>query len=91
MNVKHMRLRLGLSQQEFASLLCFSFVTVNRWENGRGSPKKYEGAVMELLRRSMRRHRKGNALVLSALRGARDRVEVLRALVALSEGRAVRR
>lgn len=33
--VKYVRNRLKLSLEKFASLLCVSFATVNRWETGR--------------------------------------------------------
>ena len=38
--IKNTRIRLGYSQQEFASLLGVSFATVNRWENGKAKPQK---------------------------------------------------
>jgi len=38
--IKNIRLRLGYSQQELASLLGVSFATVNRWENGKAKPQK---------------------------------------------------
>ncbi len=38
--IKNLRLKLGYSQQEFASLLSVSFATVNRWENGKAKPQK---------------------------------------------------
>lgn len=38
--IKNIRLKLGLSQQDFASSLGVSFATVNRWENGKAKPQK---------------------------------------------------
>ena len=38
--IKNIRLKLGLSQQEFASSMGVSFATVNRWENGKAKPQK---------------------------------------------------
>lgn len=35
-----MRKRLGMTQLEFARVLGVSFVTVNRWENGRSKPSR---------------------------------------------------
>ena len=32
------RRALGLSQEKMARLLCATFVSVNRWENGRSAP-----------------------------------------------------
>lgn len=36
--IKTVRLKLHMSQTEFASLLGVSFATVNRWENGKTMP-----------------------------------------------------
>ena len=36
--VKELRLKLILSQQEFADLLNVSFASINRWETGKHDP-----------------------------------------------------
>ena len=36
--IKAVRLKLHMSQTEFAQLFGVSFATVNRWENGRTTP-----------------------------------------------------
>ena len=36
--IKALRLRLGLTQMELARVVCCSFATVNRWENGHALP-----------------------------------------------------
>ncbi|HRT69620.1 MAG TPA: helix-turn-helix transcriptional regulator [Bacilli bacterium] len=36
--VKELRLKLILSQQEFADLLNVSFASINRWETGKHEP-----------------------------------------------------
>ena len=36
--VKELRMRMLLTQQEFANHLCVSFETINRWENGKNEP-----------------------------------------------------
>lgn len=36
--IKNLRIKLVLSQQEFAELLGVSFTSVNRWENGKHEP-----------------------------------------------------
>ena len=36
--IKAVRLKLHMSQTEFASLFGISFATVNRWENGKMTP-----------------------------------------------------
>jgi len=38
--VKKVRQKLALSQEELAHALGVSFATVNRWENGKTSPSK---------------------------------------------------
>jgi superfamily II DNA or RNA helicase len=38
--IKQIRMKLGLSQQDFAASLGVSFATVNRWENGKARPQK---------------------------------------------------
>lgn len=37
-SIKVVRLKLHMSQTEFAALLGVSFATVNRWENGKTMP-----------------------------------------------------
>ena len=36
--IKELRTKLGLTQEEFARLLGVGFTTVNRWENGKAVP-----------------------------------------------------
>ena len=38
--VKKVRQKLALSQEELAHALGVSFATINRWENGKTSPSK---------------------------------------------------
>ena len=45
--VKKIRTKLGLTQEEFADLLCVSTGTLRNWEQGRTYP---EGAAIALLR-----------------------------------------
>jgi len=45
--VKTIRERLGLTQSEFAGMLCVSLGTLRNWEQGRTYP---EGAAIALLR-----------------------------------------
>jgi len=44
--IKELRQKLGLTQEEFGRLLGVGFATVNRWENGKAEPK---GPVEEVL------------------------------------------
>ena len=47
--VKELRLKLILSQQEFADLLNVSFASINRWETGRHEPTiKVKRKIVEL-------------------------------------------
>ena len=36
--IKNLRAKLGLTQEQFAANVGVTWSTVNRWENGRGSP-----------------------------------------------------
>jgi DNA-binding transcriptional regulator YiaG len=36
--IKGLRLKLGLTQEQFAARVGVTFSTVNRWENDRGKP-----------------------------------------------------
>jgi len=45
--VKELRKKLGLTQSEFARMLCVSVATLRNWEQGRTYP---EGAAIALLR-----------------------------------------
>ncbi len=38
--IRDIRLNLGLSQEDFASLIGVTFSTVNRWENGHSIPSR---------------------------------------------------
>ena len=52
MDIKKARIQLGLSQENFARELGVSFVTVNRWENGRTKPSPLAKRAIELLQAS---------------------------------------
>jgi len=45
--IRAIRMRLGLTQHKFATLLCVSLATLRNWEQGRTAP---EGAAIALLR-----------------------------------------
>lgn len=36
--IRNLRLKLGLTQEQFAAKVGVTFSTVNRWENGKGKP-----------------------------------------------------
>ena len=39
--VKDIRVRLGLTQEQFAQKVGVAFSTINQWENGRRNPQPY--------------------------------------------------
>jgi DNA-binding transcriptional regulator YiaG len=39
-SIRELRLRLGLTQEEFAHAIAVTVSTVNRWENGHAHPSK---------------------------------------------------
>lgn len=49
--VRELRLRLGLTQEEFAAKLGVTFPTVNRWENRRAKPSRMAMKLIEGLLR----------------------------------------
>jgi len=80
--LKRMRLEMGLSQQAFAALLGFSFVSINKWENGGSPPAGLHEVVLVLLKNALRRH--GAAVVTGKLREAGGvHLELVRTLAAL--------
>ena len=51
--VKELRLKLILTQQEFADLLGVSFASINRWESGRHEPTiKVKRKIVELCKKN---------------------------------------
>jgi len=54
-SVKAQRLRLGLSQDDYAKLVGVSSMTVYNWESGKGRPKKEGLAALVAVREMGRR------------------------------------
>jgi len=80
--VKTLRAKLGLTQQAFASLLGFSFVSVNKWENGGSTPTGLSAVLLSLLESALRVH--PPAHVIQSLRNAGgDPLSVVRILTDL--------
>jgi DNA-binding XRE family transcriptional regulator len=51
--VKELRVKLILTQQEFAELLGVSFASINRWESGRHEPTiKVKRRIVELCKKN---------------------------------------
>ena len=48
-----LRLRLGLTQTQLAQEVCFSYQSVNRWENGRNIPLPMVLKLIEGILRGM--------------------------------------
>jgi putative transcriptional regulator len=51
--IRELRLKTGLTQEQFAAVLGVTFPTVNRWENGRNQPspiamKQIEKMLLEM-------------------------------------------
>ncbi len=47
--IRELRKRLGLTQEEFAHAVAVTFSTVNRWENGHSEPSKLARATITRL------------------------------------------
>lgn len=47
--IRNLRKRLGLTQEEFAHAVAVTFSTVNRWENGHARPSKLARRAIESL------------------------------------------
>jgi putative transcriptional regulator len=60
-NVKELRARLGISQEEMARQLKVSTNTVVRWERGAMKPRPEMVAKLEALARRVEREGKGRA------------------------------
>ena len=62
-NIRELRIRLGMTQEEFAHAVAVTFSTVNRWENGHAKPSKLARRAIEALaRRGNPRRETGTAL-----------------------------
>ena len=54
MDVKALRRKLGLTQEELAQKLGVSWSTVARWEAGKGKPSKLARKAIEALQKGVR-------------------------------------
>ena len=80
--MKHLRKSLGLSQEAFADLLGFSFVSVNKWENEASAPTGLSAVLLQLLKTAIGRH--GPDRIMTELRPLRGvPLDVVRTLTAL--------
>ncbi len=51
MEIKALRIRLGVSQEKLAQLLGVSWGSVNRWEGGRGFPSHMAKEKLQALKK----------------------------------------
>ncbi|TMA79031.1 MAG: helix-turn-helix transcriptional regulator [Deltaproteobacteria bacterium] len=58
-SIRELRLRLGMTQEEFAHAVAVTFSTVNRWENGHAKPSKLARRAIEALARRGAPRREG--------------------------------
>ena len=58
-SIGELRLRLGMTQEEFAHAVAVTFSTVNRWENGHAKPSKLARRAIEALARRGAPRREG--------------------------------
>lgn len=62
-NIRELRIRLGMTQEEFAHAVAVTFSTVNRWENGHAKPSKLARRAIEAVaRRGNPRRETGTSL-----------------------------
>ncbi len=47
--IREFRLQTGLTQEQFAAALGFTYPTVNRWENGRANPSPIAIKLIETM------------------------------------------
>ena len=60
-SIRELRLRLGMTQEEFAHAVAVTFSTVNRWENGHAKPSKLARRAIEALARRGAPRREGSS------------------------------
>ena len=55
MDIKQLREKLGLTQEEFAREVSTTTTTVSRWETGRAKPSRMARALLERLEKKAER------------------------------------
>jgi DNA-binding transcriptional regulator YiaG len=53
--IRELREALGLTQEQFAARIGMTTSTVNRWENGRGTPSPLALKQIEALRKKLKK------------------------------------
>lgn len=67
-DIRELREKLGLTQEEFARLLGVNFVTVNRWENDKAVPKGNSKQVLLRIKELVEEAEKGKGITMQDLR-----------------------
>lgn len=80
--VKRLRQGLDLTQQQFASLLGLSFVSINKWENGGSEPTGLSAVLLQLLESALM-HEKPHTVIAELRASSGQPVDVVRTLTAL--------
>ncbi len=88
-NVHHLRSSLDLTQQDFATLLGISTVSVSRWESNKTLPEPEKETLLNLLAQAI--DRVGPDEVLMLLRNSRASTERTIGLVRLIDSAPVRK
>ena len=66
--IRELRKKLGLTQEEFAQLLGVGFTTVNRWENGKSEPRGQALEALEKLKTLIEEAEEGKDFTIEDLR-----------------------
>ena len=84
-DIRSLRAHLDLTQQQFASLLGLSFVSVNRWEGDHSAPTGLSLVLLQLVSGAARRV-SPNELVRLLRETGPDPMQIIRTLVPLEGG-----
>lgn len=60
--IRQLRSQVNLTQQDFASLLSLSFVSVNRWENAHAHATDLSLVLLTLLQRALHAHQSSEVI-----------------------------
>ena len=80
-SIRELRLRLGMTQEEFAHAVAVTFSTVNRWENGHAKPSKLARRAIEALARRGAPRREGSSATPGVVGGESERLAAESGLV----------
>ena len=73
--IKELRKKLGLTQEEFAKLLGVGYTTVNRWENGKSEPRGQALITIKKFKELVEYAERGEGFTLDELREVLKEVE----------------